>query len=295
MQTLKGKVGVVTGAASGIGLALCERFVAEGMQVVLADVEEATLGAEVRRLEEAGASVHGVVCDVRDADQVAQLAERTLERFGAVHVVCNNAGVAPAGPMLHTTAADWRWTVEVNFLGVAYGVSTFAPLLVEAGEGHIVNTASEAGLATNGSLGMYCATKHGVVGLSESLYRELENTPVGVSCLCPSLVKTKIFESERNRDDGAALLPSQVATLAPLREAIVAVGIPAEKVAGDVVEAIREDRFWVLPHETTRGVAASRFRDLEGNANPSDPYAHLDMGIEISLPGVGPGEGNGEG
>ena len=286
MQSLRDKVAVVTGAASGIGLAFCERFAAEGMKLVMADIEESQLGAQVRRLEESGAEALGVRCDVRDSDDVAALADRTLERFGAVHVVCNNAGVAPAGPMLHTTAADWRWTVEVNLLGVAYGISTFAPLLVEAGEGHIVNTASEAGVATNSSLGMYCATKHAVVGLSESLYRELEDTPVGVSCLCPSLVKTQIFESERNRDDGAELLPSQVATLAPLREAIAAVGIPAEKVSGDVVDAILNDRFWIFPHETTPGVAASRFRDIESGGNPSDPYADVELDVDIELPGV---------
>ncbi len=286
MQSLRDKVAVVTGAASGIGLAFCERFAAEGMKVVLADIEEGLLATQVRRLEESGAEALGVRCDVRDPDDVAAVADRTLERFGAVHVVCNNAGVAPAGPMLHTTAADWRWTVEVNLLGVAYGVSTFAPLLVEAGEGHIVNTASEAGVATNSSLGMYCTTKHAVVGLSESLYRELEETPVGVSCLCPSLVKTQIFESERNRDDGAELLPSQVATLAPLREAIAAAGIPAEKVSGDVVDAILNDRFWIFPHDTTPGVAASRFRDIESRANPSDPYADVELAVDIELPGI---------
>lgn len=287
MRSLKGKVAVVTGAASGIGLSFCERFAAEGMKVVLADIEEALLLQEVRRLKEAGAEVVGVRCDVRDSEDVDALADRTLEHFGEVHVVCNNAGVAPAGPMLDATAADWRWTVEVNLLGVAYGVSAFAPLLVEAGEGHIVNTASEAGVATNSSLGMYCATKHAVVGLSESLYRELEGTPVGVSCLCPSLVKTKIFESERNRDDGAELLPSQVATLAPLREAIAAAGIPAEKVSVDVVDAILNDRFWIFPHETTPGVAASRFRDIENHENPSDPYADVELPVDIELPGIG--------
>ena len=286
MQSLREKVAVVTGAASGIGLAFCERFAAEGMKLVMADIEEGQLSAQVRRLEESGAEALGVRCDVRDSDDVAALADRTLERFGAVHVVCNNAGVAPAGPMLHTTPSDWRWTVEVNLLGVAYGISVFAPLLVEAGEGHIVNTASEAGVATNSSLGMYCATKHAVVGLSESLYRELEGTPVGVSCLCPSLVKTQIFESERNRDDGAELLPSQVATLAPLREAIAAAGIPAEKVSGDVVDAILNDRFWIFPHETTPGVAASRFRDIESGANPSDPYADVELAVDIELPGI---------
>jgi len=272
MQDLAGRVAVVTGAASGIGLGAAERFLAEQMKVVLADVEQARLDAQVERLAGAGGDVLGVVCDVRDPQAVELLAKQTLSHFGGVHVVFNNAGVAPAGPMLDTKPEDWRWIVEVNLLGVAYGVTTFAPILEQAGEGHIINTASEAGLVTSAVLGMYSATKHAVVGLTESLYRELEGTGVGVSCLCPNLVKTKIFESERNRDDGREMTASQTATIAPLREAITAMGIGPDQVAGEIVDAIRNQRFWIFTHDVTRRAAAVRFADIEAGRNPANPY-----------------------
>lgn len=275
MQDFSGRVAVVTGGASGIGLGLVERFVREGMKVVCADMEAARAEAEAKRLSEAGAEVLAVACDVRDPVAVEGLRDRTLSHFGAVHVLVNNAGVAPAGPMLETTPADWRWIVDVNLLGVAYGVTAFGPVMKEAGEGHIVNTASEAGLVSSAVLGMYTATKHAVVGLSESLYRELEGTGVGVHCLCPNLVRTKIFESERNRDDGAEMRVAETATLAPLREAIAALGISPEDVAGDVVEAMRNDRFWIFTHPTTKQSAAVRFADIEVSRNPTDPYAGI--------------------
>ena len=204
MQDFNGRVAVVTGAASGIGLGATERFLAEGMKVVMADVEKGALDREVARLSAAGGKALGVVCDVRDPDSVAELARETVGHYGGVHVVFNNAGVAPAGPMLDTTPADWQWIVDVNVLGVAYGVTAFGPILRDQGEGHIINTASEAGHLTSDVVGMYAATKHAVVGLTESLYRELEGTPVHVHCLCPNLVDTKIFESERNRDEDVA-------------------------------------------------------------------------------------------
>ena len=282
MKELNEKVAVVTGGASGIGLALGERFLAEGMKLVIADVEESVLNREVGRLADLGANVLGVFCDVREPGDVQNLAQRTLSQHGAVHVVCNNAGVAPAGPMLDTTAADWQWVVGVNLLGVAHGVTTFGPILAEANEGHIVNTASEAGLIGAPNLGMYCATKHAVVGLSESLYRELEQTNVGVSCLCPNLVKTRIFESERNRDDGVEPLPSQTATIAPLREAIAAVGIAPDTVASEVVRAIRENRFWILTHPPTLEMAATRFHDLEEQRNPTDPYESMRKNSQLA-------------
>ena len=275
MQDFEGKVAVVTGGASGIGLSLVERFVREGMKVVCADVETQRAEREAARLCDAGADVVAEACDVRDPSAVEGLRDRTLSRHGGVHVVVNNAGVAPAGPMLETTPADWRWIVDVNVLGVAYGVSAFGPAMRDAGEGHIVNTASEAGLVTSAALGMYSATKHAVVGLSESLHRELEGSGVGVHCLCPNLVKTKIFESERNRDDGAAMRVAETATLAPLREAITALGISPEQVAGDVVDAMRHDRFWIFTHPTTPQSAAVRFADIEAKRNPTDPYANI--------------------
>jgi len=273
VEQLAGRVAVVTGAASGIGLAMAEAFVAEGMRVVMADVEETALVREAERLAAGGADVLAVVVDVRDAAAVADLAAQTLEAYGAVHVLCNNAGVAPAGPMLKTSAEEWRWVTDVNVLGVAHGVLAFAPIMVAAGEGHIVNTASEAGLSTNTLLGMYCATKHAVVGLTESLYRELQGTGVGVSCLCPELVNTGIFRSERNAPPEVVLSAEAGATLAPLREAITVAGIAPADVAARVVDAVRTGRFWVFTHPQTPGRAVRRMHDIEAGANPSDPYA----------------------
>jgi NAD(P)-dependent dehydrogenase (short-subunit alcohol dehydrogenase family) len=281
MQDFKGKVAVVTGAASGIGLATTERFLAEGMKVVMADVEREALDRQVARLSEKGGEVLGIQCDVRDAAAVQEVAERTLSAYGGVHVVFNNAGIAPAGPMLDSSPADWRWIVDVNILGVAHGVLAFGPILRDAGEGHIINTASEAGLVTNTSLGMYCATKHAVVGMTEALYRELEPTGVGVHVLCPNLVQTKIFESERNRDDGVEMGASQTATIAPLREAIKAMGISPAQVAGDLIDAMRGDRFWILTHDFTLQAAAARFKDLEAGRNPTEPYAGIEGIAEL--------------
>lgn len=275
MQDFRGRVAVVTGAASGIGLGVTERFLREGMKVVMADVEKGSLEREAGRLRAAGGDVLPVVCDVRDPDAVDALAKRTLGHYGSVHVVFNNAGVGPAGPMLDTTPADWRWIVDVNVLGVAYGVLAFGPILKQQGEGHIINTASEAGHVSSAMLGMYTATKHAVVGLSESLYRELEGTGVSVHCLCPNLVRTKIFHSERNRDDGASMKPSQTATMAPLREAISALGIPPDKVAGDIVDAMRANRFWIFTHDTTKKALSVRYADISADRNPTNPYADL--------------------
>ena len=286
MSEFRDEVAVVTGAASGMGLGVAERFLAEGMKVVMADVEQGRLDKEGARLTDAGGDVKGELCDVRDPDAVKRLAERTLSHFGSVYVVFNNAGVAPAGPMLDSTPDDWRWVIDVNVLGVAHGVLAFAPILRDRGAGHVVNTASEAGVASSAVLGAYTASKHAVVGLTESLYRELEGSGVGVHCLCPNLVNTKIFESERNRDDGAELLPSQVATLAPLREAITAQGISPEQVGTDIVQAMRENRFWIFTHELTPRVAGVRFQDIEAGRNPSNPYEVLDLDVREEFAGL---------
>jgi NAD(P)-dependent dehydrogenase (short-subunit alcohol dehydrogenase family) len=269
MKDLKNKVAVVTGAASGIGLAMTEAFVAQGMKVVMADVDEIALSAQATRLEASGAAVLGVLCDVTDPAAVQALADATVEQFGAAHVLCNNAGIAPAGPMLGVTAEEWQWTVGVNVLGVAYGVTTFGPLMVAQGEGHIINTASQAGLMTTEVLGMYCATKHAVVGLSESLYRELVDSPVGVSCLCPELVSTEIFDAARLRPDWVEVEEAHDALQPMLRELLDTRGIAPSLVADAVVEAILADRFWVFTHEVTMPQAQRRFADLLAGRNPS--------------------------
>lgn len=276
MKDLRGRVGVVTGGASGIGFALAERFAAEGMGVVIADVEEAALEEAAGKLRATGADVLEVVTDVRDADQVEALAERTMARFGSVHIVCNNAGVAggAGGQVWEVPLQDWEWTLGVNLWGVIHGVRTFVPRLVAQGEGHVVNTASMAGLITGG-LGPYGVSKFGVVALSESLFLGLQATApaVGVSVLCPGWVNTRIADSERNRP--ADLVVERADPLAEkARKGLMRVlesGLAPSEVADKVVAAIRENRFYVLPHDDEDWLAQVRERmtDILDRRNPA--------------------------
>jgi NAD(P)-dependent dehydrogenase (short-subunit alcohol dehydrogenase family) len=272
VKDLGGKVAVVTGAASGIGRALAGRFAAEGMKVVLADVEEGPLATALAEIEATGASALAVRTDVSSGAAVEALAKRALERFGAVHVVCNNAGVGGGGgPMWTISEADWKWTLNVNLWGVIHGIRAFVPGMVAQGEGHVVNTASMAGLLSPAMMGPYVATKHAVVALSEVLARDLQmvGSKVTVSVLCPGFVRTRIAESERNRP--ADLGPSGSAgpfmeAAAQVIRSAVAAGIAPEVVADRVVEAIREERFYVLPHPEMAGGVKHRLDDvLQGN------------------------------
>ena len=281
MKDLRGKVAVVTGAASGIGKSLATRFAAEGMKVVLADVEEGALAAAASELTSSGASVLAVRTDVTDGAAVTALAARTHEHFGAAHVICNNAGVGGgAGPMWTLTAADWEWTLGVNLWGVIHGIRAFVPGLVAQGEGHVINTASLAGLASPAMMGPYVATKHAVVALSEVLARDLEMaaSPVRVSVLCPAFVRTQIAESHRNRPahlaNGArdATAASVGAAAAQRVRDQVKAGIPAEVVAERVVEAIKEEKFYILPHpELTTGMVKRRLDDILEGRYPRVP------------------------
>ena len=266
---LRNKVAVVTGAASGIGLAMSERFVADGMSVVMADIEVDALTEAVARLQAAGAKVEGIMCDVSDADQIASLRDSALAAFGSVHVLCNNAGVGGSGkPTWKTPPAVWDWVVGVDLLGVAYGVQAFAPLMVDQGEGHIVNTASEAGLCATPMLGSYHAAKYGVVGLSEALIMELAGTGVGVSCLCPELVATRIFESTRNAPAHLDLPAPKPVPMEMLEGLLKTTALDPGVVAGNVVDAIAEGRFWVLTHESTRLRVHHRNENLETGRTP---------------------------
>jgi len=267
MRDLRGRVAVVTGGASGIGRAMAQCFAAEGMKLVLADVEEPALERAAAELASGGTETLGVPTDVRDALQVRALADRTLDRFGAVHVVCNNAGVAPLGPILDTTLEDWRWLVDVNLMGVVHGIETFAPILIEQGEGHIVNTGSMGGLIAAPGLGAYIATKHAVVGLSETLYLELRDTGVGLSVLCPGLVATRLFSSTRNRpDDDGPTSYGEVEERA--KKMLTEMGNPPEVIAEHVVRAIRDETLYILPDAEMKPFIEERYRRIVAGENP---------------------------
>jgi NAD(P)-dependent dehydrogenase (short-subunit alcohol dehydrogenase family) len=243
---LEGKVCVVTGGASGIGRAMAERFRAAGMRLVLGDVEDETLRRTVAELGGGAAGVTGCRCDVRIPEQVRALRD-LADAQGGAHLVCLNAGVAAIGPLVRTSLETWRWLVEVNLMGVVHGLDSFLPGLVERGAGHVVMTASAAGLISAPALGAYAATKHAVVGLAATLRDELAGTGVGVSVVCPGTVNTRIFESERNRP---ADLPGEThtdpATTAAYRS-VLAASVPPSVVAEAVFDAVTAGRLFVLP------------------------------------------------
>jgi len=273
VENLEGKVAVITGGASGIGKAVALAAVAEGMRVVIADIEEGALKEAADELASSGAEVLSVVTDVSSAESVRDLRDRALDRFGAVHLVHNNAGVGSGGPIWEVSEEDWRWILGVNLWGVVHGVSTFVPVLLEQGEGHVVNTASIAGLTTAPFLGPYNATKQAVVAISETLYKDLQAagaSGIGVSVLCPGFVQTRIAESDRNRPSWA---PGQdVEGAAAMREAIqtlVDAGIPAEVVGRQVLDAVRNDTFYILTHPELDEAVATRFEDIRERRPPS--------------------------
>ena len=251
MTDLRDRAAVITGGATGIGRALAERFAAEGMRLVLGDIDEKALEDTAAALRSEGTEVHTSQLDVSDGDDVERLGREVADAVGPPHVVCLNAGVGPTGPVLEMSRADWEWLVGVNLMGVAHGIRVLVPPMVEAGDGHVVATASGAGLMAVPTLGPYTATKHAVVGLSETLYLELRGTGVGVSVVCPGLVRTGIFDSERNRPERfggqSDVEGDQVREFH--RQMLDGMGIEPSEVADRVLDAVREDRFWVLPHD----------------------------------------------
>lgn len=279
MKDFKDKVAVITGAASGIGRALAERCVQERMKVVLADVEVETLTKTEERMKAAGATVLAVRTDVSQARDLEALAEKTLEAFGAVHLLCNNAGVATEAAIWESTLAEWEWVVGVNLWGVIHGVRVFVPImLAQDADCHIVNTASMAGLISGPGVGVYKVTKHGVVALSETLYHDLaeRGAKVKVSVLCPGIVNTRIMESARNRPGHVPptgpLGPASAARWEALRQ-LVPAGMPPAQVAAAVFGALREEQFYVLPHPEGKEAVRMRMEDILRERNPSAPGA----------------------
>src|SRR4051794_26987241 len=265
MKNLSGKVAVITGGASGIGRAVAGRCAAAGMKVVLADIEQSALELAEKELSGDGADVIAVPTDVSKSESVDALAERALEAFGAVHVLHNNAGVAAGGPIWECTLADWQWVLGVNLWGVIHGVRTFVPIMLERGEeGHIVNTASAAGLTSPPFLGPYNVTKHGVVTLSETLARELamQHSKIKVSVLCPGFVNTGIFTSNRNRPDELRN-PEDDDSIASVLAAHVMEGALAPEIVADhVLDAVRHEQFYILTHPELMEAIKGRMDDI---------------------------------
>jgi len=253
MHEFSGRTAVITGGASGIGLAVARRLGREGMNLVLADIEQPALDEVVAEFEAAGVPVIGVDTDVSDVEAVRRLAAATADRFGNVHVLFNNAGVGGGGPILEPDDLDiWNWVLGVDLFGVLHGIKVFGPAMVAHGEPcHIVNTASMAGLMPTPGLGSYTVAKYGVVAMSETLSLETADTNLRVSVLCPGFVQTRIHESDRNIPENLVSLDEPTEESEFMRQMIgdlVSGGIPPEQVAADVFDALSTERFYVLPH-----------------------------------------------
>jgi NAD(P)-dependent dehydrogenase (short-subunit alcohol dehydrogenase family) len=278
MQELKDRVAVITGGASGIGLAMAKRFAREGMKLVLADVEEDALRRVEQEFRKAGVPVLAIRTDVSRSHDVERLAEKTLATFGAAHVVCNNAGVAPGGVVWESTVADWEWVLGVNVWGVIHGVRVFVPIMLRQDTPcHIVNTASVAGLLSVPGMGIYCVSKHAVVTLSECLHHDLaeRGSKIGVSLLCPAFVPTGILDSERNRpallrNPSRARTPEDQAREEQMRHAVQSGRVSAEMVAEMVLDGIRQERFYIFTHPRIKASIQARMEDVLNERNPID-------------------------
>ena len=271
MKNLKGKVAAVTGAASGLGRAMALAFAREGMQLALCDVDERGLAQTLALVNGKALSMR---VDVSKADEVEAFGARVEEPW----LVCNNAGVSPLGAVWENSVADWQWILNVNLWGVIHGVCTFTPRLIERNSGHIVNTASVAGLISPPGMGAYNVTKHAVVALSESLHQDLRErgSAVGVSVLCPAYVPTGISSSERNRPaelPAGAKSPATQAKEAMMRKAVSSGKLSADDVASAVVAAVKEDRFYILTHRRIKGAIQARMEDILQERPPRNPLA----------------------
>jgi NAD(P)-dependent dehydrogenase (short-subunit alcohol dehydrogenase family) len=250
---VQGRVAVVTGGASGIGRGIARTFARQGMKLVLADIEQGPLDAAVAELAGGGTEAIGVRTDVSQLEQIQALAAAALDRFGAVHVLCNNAGIGMANPVGATSMADWKWTLDVDLWGPIHGVHVFLPIMERQGEGHINSTASMAGLYAGPSLGAYNVAKHGVVALMASLERDLRlaGSPLHASVLCPGPINTAIADAARNRPPESAAQHVQTEAGAKFWDILTrstAGGMDPDDVGPLVLDAVVNDRFWVLTH-----------------------------------------------
>jgi len=299
MKVLKGRTAVITGAASGLGLETARLAAERGMNVVMADVQGDALEAAAAGVRALGAAVLSVRTDVRRSSDLETLAAATLERFGTPNLVFNNAGVISGGLVWESRAEDWEWVLGVNLMGVVHGVRVFTPLMLRAArsdasfEGHIVNTASMAGLVNPPNMGVYNVSKHAVVSLSETLYQDLAlmTGQISASVLCPFFVPTAIHRSEHNRPDDvraqdATPTPSALIAEAMLDKAVANAKVSAARVAELVLDAVRDRRFYVYSHPNALGSVRTRLEDVVSGRNPSDPFAdrpHLGAELRAAL------------
>ncbi|MBW0015362.1 SDR family NAD(P)-dependent oxidoreductase [Mycobacterium sp.] len=265
MDTFEGRGAVITGGASGIGLATATEFARRGARVVLADVDKPALEQAVTYLRSEGFEAHEVLCDVRHLEEMVRLADESFRLLGEVDVVFSNAGIVVAGPIAQMTHDDWRWVIDIDLWGSIHAVEAFVPRLLEQGTGgHIAFTASFAGLVPNAGLGAYGVAKYGVVGLAETLAREVKDNGIGVSVLCPMVVETKLISnSERIRgaDYGLASTPEITGGLGPLPAQDHTVGV--DDVARLTADAILANHLYVLPHEAARASVRRRFERID--------------------------------
>lgn len=284
LDSLQGKTAVITGAGSGFGLEVARLAARGGMNLVLVDVQQDALDAARLELEAAGAQVLAQRVDVSSAEAMEALANAVQQRLGAPHFVFNNAGVGSGGLVWENTLADWNWVLGVNLWGVIHGVRLFTPMMLAAAEadpayrGHIVNTASMAGLLTPPNMGVYNVSKHAVVALTETLYQDLRlvSDQVSASVLCPYFVPTGIAHSERNRPQGVAdekLTRSQMVGRATLGKAVSSGKVTSAEVAQRVFDAMAEDRFYIYSHPGALGNVQTRMEAIVGQHNPPDPFA----------------------
>ncbi len=276
MKDLAGKVAVVTGGASGIGAATARRFAEEGMSIVLADIDESAMATVTETIgADTGVDVLAVRTDVSKADQVEALADDALERFGAVHVVFNNAGVGICESLWNTSIADWEFLLGVNVWGVIHGIRTFVPIMRKQNQpAHLINTASLAGLGTVPTLGAYCATKHAVIGMTEALHAELAllESPVKVSVLCPSFTKTPLFRNSQRLRPGEVLdLEGPLAHFDEFMNQGIDGGVDPRELADMVVDGIRNDRFWIVAVTPNFQEVYTRVAQILEGRNPTVP------------------------
>lgn len=298
MKDFRGKVAVITGGASGLGREFANTAAGLGMKLVLADIQAKALEHATEELLAQGAEVLSMVCDVSKGSHVQELADSAIARFGAVHLVFNNAGVGAGGLVWENSLEDWEWVLGANLWGVIHGVRVFTRAMLECArrdgdyQGHIVNTASMAGLLTPPAMGVYNVSKHAVVALSETLYHDLQlvDAPIKASVLCPYFVPTGIAHSERNRPHELSshehVTASQAASQMVTEKAVASGKVTAQDVARITFEAIRKEQFYIYSHPQASATVAERFEAIVQGAAPADPYAATPQVREMLKAGI---------